>query len=277
MRVATIRRSLLAGSLALAVVAGGLGAAPASAATAAAARPDVSVALIPQADTASLADGVDSYRVVVTNHGDADVKRITVSVPFADGYSPDGVSFSRGGAWVAQLGASSLDLRIEQMRGNGDTVSGTLRFVSPGAAPTNALLGRAAVTWGGDERQTRNVSNLPVSTHGGTIAAAALPNGDPAFSFRAAAFASGEPVSLWYTSGAGVSTALVVEEGVVFPAPPAKGSDDEDKQYGTALSADEQGQLQARLSAAGLAPGTYTLAARGGWSGTVAFATFTVR
>lgn len=278
MKVGTIRRSILAGTLALAVVAGGLGAAPASAATARAEKANVSVALIPQADTASLADGVDTYRVIVTNHGDSDVKKVTVSVPFAAGYSPDGVSFNRGGAWVSQLGGEGLDLRIEQMRGNGDSVSGTLRFASRGAAPSNALLGRATVTWSGDERQTRNISNLPVSSHGGTIAtAAALPNGDPAYSFRAAAFASGEPVSLWYTSGTGASTALVLEKDVAFPAPPEKDSDDDDKEYGTSLAASSQGELQARINVANLAPGTYTLAARGGWSGTVAYATFIVR
>lgn len=276
MRIGTISRSLLAGAAALAFAAGGLGATPASAATASAEKPNVSVALIPQADTGSLADGVDSYRVVITNHGDAEVKKVTVSVPFAAGYSPDSVSFNRGGAWVAQAGAASLDLRVEQMRGNGDSVSGTLRFVSSGAAASNALLGRATVSWSGS--QASNVSNLPVASLGGSIAdAPALANGEPSFSFRAAAFASGEPVSLWYTSASGVSTALVLDQGVALPQPPKKDSDDEDKVYGTSLAANAQGELQARLDVADIAPGTYTLAARGGWSGTVAFATFTVR
>jgi hypothetical protein len=276
MRLGTIRRSLLATTAALALIAGGLAAAPASAAAAETA--DVSVALIPQADTASLADGVDTYRVVVTNHGDADVKQITVSVPFAGGYSAEGASFDRGGAWVAQLGAASLDLRVEQMRGNGDSVSGTLRFVSQGAAPSNALIERATVTWSGDSSRARNLSNLPVSAYAGTVAtAAALPNGHPAISFSAAAFASGEPVSLWYTAPSGESTALVTEGDVAFPMPAKKFSDTEEPTYGTSLAASSQGELLARIDIANLTPGSYTLAARGGWSGTVASATFTVR
>jgi hypothetical protein len=268
----TIRRSLLTGAAALALAAGALGATPVAAADEA----NLSVVLIPQTDTASTADGVDSYRVLVTNHGDGEVKQVTVSVPFAAGYSIAGASFDRGGSWVARLGAESLDLRIEQMRGNGDTVSGTLRFASQGPAASNALLERATVTWRGDERATPNASNLPVSLQAATFSAAALPEGVQGHSFRAAAFASGEPVSLWYTNSAGVSTALVIADGVAIPAYLAE-DDDDDQSYGTSLAANGQGELQALVSLPRLSPGTYTLAARGDWSGTIAAASFTVR
>jgi hypothetical protein len=274
MRLGMIRRSLLATTVALVIIAGGMGAAPAFAA---ADEPSVSVALIPQADTASANDGVDTYRVVVTNHGSADVKKITVSVPFANGYRAESASFDRSGAWVAQQSAASLDLRVEQMRGNGDTVSGTLRFVSAGAAQSNALLERASVTWSGDSSSSPHLSNLPVGASAGTVGATTLPEGQPAISFRAAVFASGEPVNLWYTAPSGESTALVIEGDIAFPQPPKKYSDTEQPTYGSSLAANSQGELMARVDIANLAPGAYTLAARGGWSGATASATFIVR
>ena len=268
----TLRRSLLTGATALALAVGSLGVSPVAAAN----QANVSVVLIPQADTTSIADGVDSYRVVVTNHGDGEVKQVTVSLPFAPGYTLAGASFDRGGSWIARIGAESLDVRVEQMRGNRDTVSGTLRFVSQGAAQNNALRERATVTWRGDERATPNASNLPASFQAATLSPAALPAGGQGSRFSASAIASDEPVSLWYTSDTGSSTALVIADGVALPASLVEDDDDE-QTYGTSLAATSQGELQTLVNLPRLSPGTYTLAARGGWSGTVAAVSFTVR
>lgn len=272
MRIGVVRRSFLTGLTALALLAAVGTVSPASAAE----QPNLGVALIPEADTASLTDGIDTYRVVVTNHGDGEVKQITVSIPVAAGYSPQGASFNRGGAWIAALGASSLDLRVEQLRGNGDSVTGTVRFVSRGAAPTNALTQRATVNWRSNDGKPGNLSNLPVAGQVVTLSPDAA-NGAQAYSFRATALASGEPISFWVTSANGTSTPLVVADGAIFVQPPEDDDSDDETTYGTALAANRGGELQALLNTTGLTPGIYTLAGRGGWSGTLISASFTVR
>lgn len=264
-----IQRSLFTGLAAFAVAFGSLGALPAAAAE----QANVSVVLIPQADTADRNDGVDTYRVVVTNQGAGEVKGVTVTLPFNNDYRLAGASFDRNNAWVSRTGATSIDLRVEQMRGSRDSVSGTLRFVGD-ATPTNAVVERATVTWSGDTRSPQNASNLPVLLQEGSVGAATVPGNRPGYSFSATAFASNEPVSLWYTSASGTSTPLLVLDGVALPEPQA---DDEDRTYGTALPTNAQGQLQALIDLRGVSPGTYTIAAQGGWSGTTAFATLIVR
>jgi hypothetical protein len=261
---------MFAGLTALALIVGSIGVTPAAAAE----QGNVSVVLIPQDDTAAVDDGVDTYRIVVTNQGGGEVKNIAVNIPFTAGYQVASTSFDRSNAWVARLGSESLDLNVVQMRGNGDSVSGTLRFVGGDATNANAVVERATVTWSGDTRSPQNASNLPVSLQEGSVGAATVPGNRPGYSFSATAFASNEPVSLWYTDAAGVSTPLLVLDGVALPEPQAN---DEERSYGTALPTNAQGQLQALIDLRGVAPGTYTIAAQGGWSGTTAFATLIVR
>lgn len=265
-----LSRSMFAGLTALALIVGSIGVTPAAAAE----QGNVSVVLIPQDDTAAVDDGVDTYRIVVTNQGGGEVKNIAVNIPFTAGYQVASTSFDRSNAWVSRLGSESLDLNVVQMRGNGDSVSGTLRFVSRDAVSDNALMRRATVTWSGDNRSPANASNLPVRYQEGTLGNTTLAGNRQGYSFNATAFASNEPVSLWYTAESGVSTALVIDNGVALPTTQAN---DEDRTYGTALPTTNRGELQAQINLSSLSPGTYTLAARGGWSGTTAFATVVIR
>lgn len=161
--------------------------------------------------------------------------------------------------WVPRPQGALLELGDEELRW------------SQAEAERNALLERATIIWRGDERATPNVSNLPMSAQAATLIPAGLPDGGQGSSFRVAAFASGEPVNLWYTSSSGASTALVFAEGVAIPAFLVDEDDEDDDQtYGAALAANERGELQTLINLPSLSSGTYTLVARGGWSGTTA-------
>ena len=279
MRHGTIRRFLLAGTVILALIAAIFGTTPASALAAFVEEPYLSIVLIPQTDTRSLSDGMDTYRVEVRSHGEIDVRQVTATIPFASGYRFVGASFSRSGTWISRIGENSIDIRIVRVVGDDAKFMATLRFASRDTVMTNAVIDRASVTWPGDMQETPSVSNLPLTLFPATIASTteALEGEAMTYSFRANTFATGEPVSLWYTSDAGVSVALVTEGDLVFPKPPKDPFDDDEKVYGHSMPADLTGELMGRLKITDIAPGTYTLAARGGWSGVTAFATFTVR
>ena len=279
MRHGTIRRFLLAGTVVLALIAAVFGTTPASALAAFVEEPYLSIVLIPQTDTRSLSDGMDTYRLEVRSHGDIDVRQVTATVPITSGYSLAGVRFSRSGAWVSRVSENSVDIRIVRVVGDDESFVATLRFASRDTVMTNAVIDRASVTWPGDMQETPSVSNLPVTLFPATISTTmeAVEGEEMTYSFRANAFATGEPVSLWYTSAAGMSVALVTEGDMVFPKPPKDPFEDDEEVYGQSMPADMIGELVGRLNIADIAPGTYTLAARGGWSGVTAFATFTVR
>lgn len=234
----------------------------------------ISLAIEAQADTASRTDGVDTYRLVVINQGGGTVEDIAVSVPFGAGYSLAGASFNQDDAWVAQTGESSATIKVEQLRGIGDTLVGTLRFVGPRDAAGNALASRVSATWDVNGESYTISSNQPGVTSTGLTASR---TGQSRLTFSGGAFASNEPVSFWYTTANGVSVPLVVDKGVLIQKPAKSDNDDDEKKYGEFLAANEQGLTSATLSIAGLPAGSYTLAARGNWTGVTASAPFIVQ
>jgi arylsulfatase len=231
----------------------------------------LSVVLVPQPNTASLTDGVDTYRMEVRGYGDLDLREVVINIPFTPGYRVANVRLDQRDAWVSRIGDASIDVRLARVDGANDGVIGTLTFRSPGATGTNALIARATVNWPNKLRRIPGFSNLPLNSSRTPLTTrVTLADGDQAYNFNAATFAPNEPVSLWFTSAAGVSTALVAEGSVAIPA-----------QAGTAdasrsMMADRYGSLSAQINTSTLAPGTYTVAARGGWSGVVTSAPFTV-
>lgn len=270
-----IGRSVAGGLLGVALAAGLLVVpAPASAAEQSGGGSQLSIAVEPLADTASLGDGVDSYRIVVVNRGGGEVKEIDVSVPVSAGYSLAGASFNQSDAWVSALGAGSATVRIEQLRGRDDTLTGTLRFSGPRDAAANALAGRATATWDLDGKAYSIASNLPGAS---TVALSASAAGASRYSFSGGAFASNEPVTFWVTSSSGASTALVLDDGLLIVAPPADDDDDDEESFAAYLPASAVGGITVSLETAGLPAGSYTLAARGNWTGTLASAAFQVR
>lgn len=233
----------------------------------------LSLALEPQADTASRTDGVDTYRVVVVNRGGGTVEDIVLSVPFEAGYSLAGASFTQNDAWVAQNSGSAATIRIEQMRGIGDTVVGTLRFTGPRDTAANALTSRVSATWDLNGEEYTITSNQPGLMLSALTASRSGPN---RIAFNGGAFASNEPVTFWYTNAAGASVPLVVDRGLLTVQPARSQFDEDERKYGEFIAANGQGVTSAVLNIAGLPAGSYTLAARGNWTGVTASAPFVV-
>jgi hypothetical protein len=224
------------------------------------------------ADTASRTDGVDTYRVTMSNKTGGTVDRIAVQVPIAAGYSLAGASFTQDDAWVAATGAGSATLRFEQLRGINDTVVATLRFTGPADAASNALTQRVTATWNKDDKARTVTSNQP----GVTTFALAASRAGQAITFSGDAFAAREPVSFWYTSASGASVPLVYKDGQLMVEPARDDDDDERVTYGKFIEAGEQGVTRATLNLAGLPAGSYTFSARGNWSGVTASAPFII-
>ena len=230
--------------------------------------PYLSVVLIPQADTASLTDRVDTYRMEIKGYGDVDLREVVINVPFTSSYRVANVRFNQGDAWVSRIGDASIDIRLSRVAGASDLFVGTLRFTSPAAAGVNALIARATVNWPNKPQIAPGFSNMPANSLRMPLTTrVALPSGNQAYSFSAATFAPNEPVSFWYTSVAGASVALTADGSVLVPGQTSSAQ---------SITADRYGSLLAHIDTTTLPPGTYTVAARGGWSGVVTSAPFTV-
>jgi hypothetical protein len=270
----TFRRRAIQGLLAAAVAASALGGAgAASAATSGSTQLSVTIEALD--NTASRDDGIDSYRLVVVNRGGDLAKGVTITLPFQPEYRLAGASFTQNDAWVSRNGSGSAEIRIEEMRGVDDTAVGTLQFVSSGAASANALTSRVSARWSDGEDSYSTTSNLPLGGASLNYSSSGQSDGGLRYTFSGSSFAANEPVNFWYTNAAGASTALVVDEGVLVRQP-ADDDDDDDEDLAEYVGADDQGALSAGFSTSGLPSGSYTLAARGGWSGLVASISFVV-
>lgn len=278
MRLARMHRLLFAGLATLALLAGMFWVAPVSTVSANELSL-VSVTLAPQADTASLNDGVDTYLVTLTSHTSSHARYATARIPFNGEYRLANASFNRDDSWVSAVGEDFIEISVVHLIGNRDYATAMLRFVSVGPTERNALVERASVTWRDDTNMPHNLSNLPVAHQAATLSPfATLYDGRMMYNFSASPFASGEAVNLWYTSPSGESTRLVFEDGIAIPAPRSAYAGDVVPTCSEALDANGIGQFEVRIKLpANMAPGTYTLVAHGGWSGTQAIATFVVR
>jgi hypothetical protein len=234
----------------------------------------VSVAITAQADVAVYNDGVDTYVLTVTNQGGSRINLITVDLPITAGYTLASASFDRNNTWVSATSADAVTIRVEGMRGAKDTITGTLRFVGPKSSAANALAERVKATWNTGKDTYTAKSNLPLYGAQPLKIDVTTTAGAP-YQLSSDIFAIGEPIIFWYTSAAGVSTELMVVNGMLT-LQPAK-SDIEDTPYCNHAHPNAEGRMAMPMSVAGINAGTYTLVARGDWSGATATATLTVR
>ena len=253
----------LQGALGL-VLAAGLFAMPHQAA---AEEVELALTVTPQADTVSRTDGVDSYRVELINHDGGIAKHLKLTIPFAPGYTLASASFDQEGVWVSDIGNGVVTISIDRLEGEASSIVSNLSFTSAGAAATNAITERATVT----HEEYRYSSNMP--NHGVTALNIAGRSGS-LYAFGGGAFAPNEPVNFWYTSAAGVSTPLYLDEGRLVREP--EDDDDDEETVGEHLVADGAGVISTSFDISGLSAGTYTLAARGDWTGAVAAVSFMV-
>ncbi|NTW01014.1 MAG: hypothetical protein HGA19_06830 [Oscillochloris sp.] len=223
----------------------------------------VSLSIEAQPDVAVLNDGVDTYKITVANHGSETMKYISVSVPYASGYQLDSAIFSDDSTWVTSKSNGVVTISVDLVAGDGDSIAGTLRFT--GVADTNAVAQRAVVNWSNEGDDYSATSNIPVVT---TQELGFTPIADGCI-LSSSIFASNEPVNFWYTTDNGKSQSLAVINGVLKVAPP-EGEHVKDAVVVPFKEADGAGALTIQMSAAGIPVGTYTLVARGNWSGATA-------
>jgi hypothetical protein len=258
-----VTRRSLQGALGL-VLAAGLFVMPHQAA---AEEVELALTVTPQADTASHTDGVDSYRVEVINQDGGGAKHLKLTIPFAPGYTLASASFEQEGVWVSDIGNGAVTISIDRLEGADSLIVSNLSFTSAGAAAANAITERATVT----HEEYSYSSNMP--GYGVTALNIAGRSGS-LYAFGGGAFAPNESVNFWYTSAAGVSTPLYLDEGRLVRE--SDDDDDDDETLGGHLIADGAGVISTSFDTSGLPAGSYTLAARGDWTGAVAAVSFVV-
>jgi hypothetical protein len=268
---------MVAGALAaiLALV-GGVGQAAAAPATASNSDTDIGVGIL---QTASSNDGTLTYTVTIVNDGEKMVKYTTVTVPFDAKalQALDGSLSNRSGSVSITPGA--IEIKTSALGGGGDSVQATLHFRAlPGSS--GGLTQRASYSW----KQGSGVSNLPLAA----VAHASLDSSveGSVATFSTNAFGSREPVTFWYNTPSGQVVATRVRDGFLLDAEVVrqhKADNDRQKNHhvynqgALGVFADDQGSVSVQLSTKGLAPGVYSVVARGNTSGLIAVGTVAVK
>lgn len=272
------RRFTVAGTLAVALVSFGgaqvVGAAPAS--TRAAASVKVGIQPSAPADAA----GLTAYTITATNDGENAAGNVTINVPFDPAALRFvGATFSQPGAWVSNITAKALEIKTGAVGGDGGSVKAVVRFqaLSGGSAQP---VQRLSFDWTDKLKGGHGISNQLLGA-GAASAYAPLTVGQSAgeITFASDAFASNEGVFFWYNTPDGKVIQTRVRRGYLIDAEIAKQKRNQDSSYEQGseyVFANDQGQAAVTLSTAGLAPGTYTLVARGNSSALTAVATFKV-
>jgi hypothetical protein len=263
-RVWRVKQALAAGTLA-AVVLGGVGSA------AAAERPDdknadVKIEVLKSADQS----GVLSYSLNLRNEGGGPARDTRVELPF-DGAALQLVStqFSNADAWVTEIGSGGLEISAGKIGSGGGALQATLRFAAlkPGAE----LTAPATVRWSDEDEGGHSISNRP--NLAGISQSLSVSAAGADYIFSTDVFAPGEHVTFWYNTPGGAVVAAEIKNGYVIDA----ASTDEKDNGADYVRADENGSVSVRLSTKGLAPGGYTLVARGNSGGLTAVGAFQVK
>jgi hypothetical protein len=268
-RLSTIIRSALTAGLALTL--GVVATAPVSAAEQDSTYGKVVVALSASNVSAAGAEiDVTAYSI-----GDADVRRIAIDLPFdTSTLRYEGAA----GALAASAAAGQVELKIDQLN-HGDKATSTLRFsAAPGASASANIEARASYTWtsvgsGGSGIRNRLVLALTSAAQPQSILAVAGGGDERAVSSQEV-FVAGEPVFVWATPRSGATQPFVFDKSLAR----IKGKINKNSSDGAVTTrewraADENGAISFSLAAADLAPGEYTLVARGYWTGLTLTAT----
>jgi hypothetical protein len=266
-----------AGSLAV-MLAGGFGVGQAAAA--ARKNPDVGVGIQRGAPGA---DGTVNYTITVVNTGDVAVKHVDVSVPF-DATALQAVSGALASdAGYVTIGAGTVQIRTGVLTSDGDSVQAALHFRTLAGHAGAGLSERASYTWSTSSQHGSGVSNLPVAADEARLAVHA--DGKDLV-FDGSIFGSGEGITFWYNTPDGRAVAMRYRDGYLLDADTVTARKDAHARNnkpglyddGTDHTfADRTGTVTARLSTTSLAPGAYTLVARGNASGSVAIGVFNVQ
>jgi len=270
-------RFTIAATLALTLVSLG-GAQGVAAASSTRIPANVKVGILPSAQAD--AGGLTAFTITTTNDGDNAASNVTINVP----YNPAalrfvGATFSQPAAWVSNITANALEIKTGAVGGDGGTVKAVVRFqpLTSGAAQA---VQRLSFEWSDKLKGGHGISNqLPSADMGGLYAPLTVSSASGSTTFSSDAFASNEGVFFWYNTPDGKVIQARVQRGKLIDAETAQRKYQDDSAYDRGAEyaiANDQGQVVVDLSSDGLAPGTYTLVARGNSSGLTAVATFQV-
>ncbi len=220
------------------------------------------------------------YEIVATNEGKSPAQNTVINVPF-DGskLQLEDVQFSGPNAWVTDTQSGSFSAQILQLSSGGESQIITARFAALSTLSSGSVLGeRLSYRWNDKQGSVSAQSNLPILSDGsGMYALNATPTAAAAKTTRTfssgAIFAPGEFVTMWYTTPAGKSVELEVKGALLVDA----SSTDSKDNGGAFVIADANGAVSAQYITEDLAPGKYTMVARGNRTGFVAVASFTVQ
>lgn len=267
------RGALVVGMAALALGVGGATNASAATRVVKDDRPDISVSI--QAAPAASANTLN-YTITTLNTGKSPAKNATITLPFdTSKLRLDNVQFSRPGAWVSANGTDSVEIQTGRVNSGDDSVTATLFFTK--LANDAAVTQQASYKWTGVFRGSgEGHSNTPVVSNDNLLNVAAINTPErQSYSFKSAIFVPGEAVVLWYNTPDGRAEQLEVKENRLREADLTKpGSDEEGSDY---TLADDSGAIDLEMLTRGMAPGTYSIIARGAESGLSATGTFVVR
>jgi hypothetical protein len=215
------------------------------------------------------AAGAD-IKVTAYSIGEADVKHITIDVPYtASALSYVGAS---SGSFSVSPSAGQVELSLLRLD-HGDQAVATLHFnAAPSVAAGTQAESQARYTWttpgiGGSGVSNRLVLGLNAGAQPLTTLVVA-PSGDMRAVESSAVFVGGEPVFVWATPASGPTIPLVFDHANLRVKGKVNLSgSDASLQLNDWRAANDDGVIRFNLAATDLAPGQYTLVARGYWTG----------
>jgi len=232
--------------------------------------------------SATSADGTLNYVVTAVSDGTDMAKKTTISVPF-DAAALRVVNWSLSKT-ASQVSAAPgvIEIQTGPLGGDGDSTQVTLSFRAlPGHAGA-VLTERASYKWSADGNTGSGLSNLPVA--GNAALDVQIAGGNATIS--SSVFGTNEPVTFWYNAPGGRVVGTRVRDGYLLDADAVaakKAYNDRKVKHGVYddgvpnVFADAQGNVSVLLSTANLAPGAYTVVARGNSGGLEAVGAFELK
>lgn len=208
------------------------------------------------------------YDITANNVGSGIAYYTNVVIPIdASALQVVGTSLSGTPSWLATNTSSLIEFRIERLYSNESaTLSVDFHKLSADAAWSSPV----QFSWGDAEGNHAGTSNTPQSSFGNAALNVRV-SGDNA-SFSGSMFAANEPVTIWYNAPSGD----VVGVSVAYNNTILTGDSDDDLEDNARSSAiaDTNGEVWLAWNLNGLPTGSYSLVARGNWTGITAVGSF---
>lgn len=233
-----------------------------------------------QQSAAVSGNGIVAYTITAVNQGDGFAGDATITVPYdSSALRLLDVRVSRSGVWVSALRDGAIELKTGRLDSDGGQAVATVRFALQPGASAAGLTEPVAFTWKDRDNGGEGLSNFPAGNPRAAEAAARGLSvsvvGDD-LTFSSDVFEADEPVFFWYTTPQGVTVETRVKDGYIIDAR-LVAQDEDEKDSGEFVVANDRGVVSAPLDGAKLLPGTYTMVAQGYESGLTATTTFQIR